>query len=123
MPKKEKVEKIPIEVVIKKANEGASPYWFSPDTLEYFNSQVTTWALKKGDKAYFISSERRTKDWAHKHWSMFFKEGEGTGQEDEEYTIREVNMKTGDVHTAPGTKFQEFDTLASAKKKLKEILT
>jgi len=45
---------IPIEEVIK-ANKKAGQFWFSPATLEFFQSQVSPWAVKKNSKAYFIS--------------------------------------------------------------------
>jgi len=110
---------IPIEEVIK-ANKKAGQFWFSPATLEFFQSQVSPWAVKKNSKAYFISAERRSKEWFRVHWGHIFKDEVGTEQKEALYTIREADLDTGNIRTIG--EFQEFDNLAKAKKKLKELV-
>lgn len=103
------VKQIPMREVIE-TNKKKGQYWFSPDTMKFFDSQVGGWAYKKGDYAYFISSEKFTGDRAM-----------GVPAKPRRYSIRKMNMTTGDVSTVG--EFQEFSTEKSAQNKLALILS
>ena len=41
------------------AENGHSKYWFSADTIRFFNSRISDLCWKIKDKIYFISSEKQ----------------------------------------------------------------
>lgn len=47
---------------IKNANERRGHRWFSPDTMRWFNSRVSSTVYPVPDGAVFVSSERRWDD-------------------------------------------------------------
>lgn len=75
---------------VRKANKASGQYWFSPDTMRFFNSVVET-GLYGG--RFFVTSERR-------ELSM-----------PKLYTVREA-LPDGDIRTIGG--FQGFNTLENA---------
>ena len=98
---------------VKRRAEKGSPFFFNPETMRYFSSRVSELAWSKGDlknyqteDIYFITSERDTS--FHKH------SGSTRG-----YTVRLCD-KTGDIQKV--SEFQEFGTLAQARKFIKEVL-
>ncbi len=84
----------------KKANKLAGNYWFSPDTMDFFQSKIHEF---DEDSGVFITSE----------CGPF-------GKGPRAYTIRKANFQTGRVSTVGG--FQAFDTLSSAKTAAKKII-
>ena len=99
------VEKIPMKDVIVKANRSeASKYWFSPDTMKFFNTDFGGHAWKKGNEVYFITSERRS----------------GSGKR-RRYSIRKMDWKTGRIGTFG--EFQEFSTEKQAMRRMNEVLS
>ena len=88
-------------------NAKAGQYFFSPETMKFFNSRVGGEAFEKDGIAYFITSEKFTMFPEHI-------------SEPRKFTLRSMDMKTGDVRTVG--EFQQFNTEAQAKKKLKEIV-
>ena len=95
----EKVTTIPMREIEEK-NRKAEKYWFSPDTLKFFKSRYGGTAYKKGNYAYFISSEKAPYG-------------------ERKYTIRKANLKTGGIDTVGD--FNKM-TKSQADKKLKTIL-
>jgi len=98
---------------VKRRAEKGSPFFFTPETMRFFSSRVSELAWSKGDlkdyqteDIYFITSERDTS--FHKH------SGSTRG-----YTVRLCD-KTGDIQKV--SEFQEFGTLAQARKSIKEVL-
>lgn len=98
---KAKYEKVPM-FVVKAKNYEAGQHWFSPDTMRFFNSKVPDEAIKKGDKAYFVSQEDNF---------------DRTGKT---YTLRVADLKTGDVDTIG--EFGEITSKSEAEKKLLEVV-
>lgn len=98
---------------VKRRAEKGSPYFFNADTMRYFSSRISELAWIKGDlknyqteDIFFITSE---KDTGHlKHAGSV-----------RSYTVR-VCDKNGDIKTV--SKFQEFETLAQARRFVKEVL-
>jgi len=43
---------------VKELNARNGNYWFSPGTMRFFNSRICKRVEVKGNKAYFVSSER-----------------------------------------------------------------
>ena len=50
--------KVSMNRVVDLYNEVTNGYWFSKDTMRFFNSRLPKIAYLKGDKYYFISSEK-----------------------------------------------------------------
>ena len=75
---------------IRRANEDARMYWFSPDTMRFFRSRVSDQVYQGPGGIYFVSSER--------------------GPEmPRMYTVRRFRPDTGGVETA-----EEFQGYAKA---------
>lgn len=98
--KKKTYEKVPMWKIEKK-NMDAGQYWFSQDTKRFFKSKVPDEAIKKGNSAYFISSET-----------------DPNGKT--AFTIREADLKTGSINTVGD--FHSFNTRDEAKKELNKVL-
>jgi len=77
------------------------PHWFSKGAQRFFNSRWSLTYYRKGNKGYFISSEKYE-------------------CEARLYTIREFDFDTKSMNTIG--KFQEFTTKREALKCLKEKL-
>ena len=83
---------------IKEANRKNGHYWFSPGTMQFFNSIVESELLEGG---FFITSEKFKKD------------------SPKRYTIRQITNNKGQIKTAG--KFQDFKTLQSARKGVEKL--
>lgn len=81
----------------KRANEGSGHYWFSPDTMRFFNSKVHGDLITIGERQFFITSEQ------------------GPHQDKPLYSIREA-MADATVDTIG--EFQGYPSVASAKRDL-----
>ena len=110
MVHKMKAEQIPMWR-LKMMNEEAGKFFFSRDTMRFFDSKLSPYAYKKGNYAYFISSEQFHAPETEYH---------PTYSAPRKYTIRKMNLKSGDV-TGVG-EFQEFSSNEEARAKLKKIL-
>jgi hypothetical protein len=88
-------------------NAKAGQYFFSPDTMKFFDSRVGGEAFVKDDKAFFITSEKFSDRLEHI-------------SEPRKFTIRSMDMRTGSVSTVG--EFQGFSTESQAKKKLRELV-
>lgn len=88
---------------IKDHNKQAGYHFFDADTMRFFRSRVSA-EVHKG--RYFVTSEQ--------HASRY-------GDSPRRYTIREYNSATGSVETATGCEFQEFETLAQAKRAMRKL--
>lgn len=84
-----------------KGNTDAGQFFFSKDTMSFFNSRIieNSW---NGD-GYFITGERFEK----------------TAEYPEKFTIRRGDTETFKVSSDTG--FQKFDTLADARRELREL--
>lgn len=91
---------IPIYDVERK-NVKAGNYWFSPDSMRFFKSRTGDTAYVKGNKAYFVSSEKYER-------------------EPRKYSVRVSDLKTGSVNTVG--EFQQFSSSSGAKNKILKIL-
>jgi hypothetical protein len=98
-------EKISIDVIRQK-NRQAGMYWFEPSTMRFFNSHISDTAWKKGDKAYFISSEQF--------------DPLNYPEVPRKFSVRVADLDTGEVGTVG--EFQGFDTRSDAKKKIMELI-
>lgn len=87
---------------IKHLNASKGGFWFSPDTMRFFNSRIARTAIVKGDYAYFITSEQREYDTPRK------------------YSIRKANLDTGDISTVG--EFHSYVTHSEARKVLRDIV-
>ena len=96
-----KLKNIPMRDIIN-LNEKKGKFWFKPKTLKFFNSRFGGTVVEKvGTKrAFFVSSEKGP-------------------NEQRRYSVRKVNLKTGDIDTVGD--FNRMTEL-QAKKKLKTIL-
>jgi hypothetical protein len=97
---KSKREKIPM-YVIKAKNYEIGHHWFDKDTLRFFNSKIPKEAIKKGNHAYFITSETNPSDKTA-------------------FTIRKADLKTGKIDTEG--EFFKFETRSEAQAELNKIL-
>ena len=100
-------ETIPISEVIR-----LNDNWFSEDSKRFFRSRWDNYAFRNKESmfAYFISSE--------KHVSYF-----ANIDEPRKYTIRKINMITGDFSNDDGIfKFQAYPTRRKALSGLKKYL-
>lgn len=105
--KKMEYDYVPMKEIIKK-NKEANRHFFDDDTKRFFSSRWEATAYKKGDKAYFVTSEQ-----------FISPSGEKAPRK---YTIRQANLKTGQVETAKDYEFQQFETRQDAQKEIKNIL-
>ena len=83
------------------AENGHSKYWFTADTMRFFNCRISELCWKIKDKIYFISSEKQCKKY------------------DRLYTIR-LCLTDGEIKTIG--KFQEYKTKNEARHIIKGIL-
>ena len=86
---------------IKELNQKAGNYWFEPDTLRFFKSRLDKYAYKKGNKAYFVSSEQSP------YGSRM-------------YSVRVADLKTGNINTVGD--FMKYGSRESALKEIKKII-
>lgn len=77
---------------LKRLNKQNGMFWFSPDTMRFFNSKIES-GIIKGE--YFISSERRPDESKRR------------------YTVRKVNWENGDIETF--SDFMQFSTADTAR--------
>lgn len=75
----------------KHLNESKGKFYFSPDTMSFFKSEVEYWT----NSGFFITSEK------------------GPAQTKKMFTIRRANFETGNVENI--SKFQEYKTFDAAK--------
>jgi len=105
MKEEEKAPKtIPMRVVMA-ANQDAGKYFFSDDTMNFFNSRVggTAYLIPGSDtEGYFITSEKSPYEKRRK------------------YSIRKFDLSTGSVWTKG--KFQDYNTEKQAEDALQELL-
>ena len=87
------------------AENGYSKYWFSTDTMRFFNCRISELCWKIRDEIYFISSEKQPEDNKKKY--------------DRLYTIR-LCLSDGEIKTV--SKFQEYENINEARKIIKGIL-
>jgi hypothetical protein len=92
---------------VMEINAKAGQYFFTPESMKFFNSRVGGDAFVKGSRAFFITSERFSDPAEHI-------------SEPRKFTIRSMRLKTGEISTEG--KFQEFPTMAQAKKRLMELI-
>jgi len=83
------------------AENGHSKYWFTADTIRFFNSHISELCWKIKDRIYFISSEKQSEKY------------------DRLYTIR-LCLSDGEIKTIG--KFQEYENMNEARKIIKGIL-
>jgi len=83
------------------AENGHSKYWFSADTIRFFNSRISDLCWKIKDKIYFISSEKQSEKYNRL------------------YTIR-LCLLDGEIKTV--SEFQEYKTINEARNIIKGIL-
>lgn len=79
-------------------------HWFDRDTKSFFSSRWSSMAYKKGNDAYFISSEKKG-----------FDRLSGRG-----YSIRKMDLKTGEIDTIG--EFNKYSTRSQANTALNKIL-
>ena len=110
---------------VKRINAQSGHYYFSPDTMRFFNSRICGELI---NNRYFVTSERQ-------HDSM------NHAMRPRQYSVREFNFDTGDVRTArvevpkawakttsqgplaTETHFYSgFDSAREAKRTIKELL-
>lgn len=82
------------------SNLNPEGHWFDKGTMRFFNCRLPSIGYTKGDKYYFISSEK----------NMGYNRA---------YTIRELDRNTGDIETIGS--FNEM-TRVEARKELANIL-
>ena len=87
------------------AENGHSKYWFTADTMRFFNCHISELCWKIKDKIYFISSEKQTENKLKKY--------------DRLYTIR-LCLTDGEIKNIG--EFQEYKTKNEARNKIKRIL-
>jgi len=87
------------------AENGHSKYWFTADTMRFFNCHISELCWKIKDRIYFISSEKQTENNLKKY--------------DRLYTIR-LCLTDGEIKTIG--KFQEYKTKNEARHIIKGIL-
>ena len=85
---------------IKKCNEWAGKYWFSPDTLRFFKSRIGDTVHQGKGGIYFISSEVPP-------------------HSPRQYTVRRFDPKKYGVNTVGD--FQAFATRAAAERMAKKL--
>ena len=99
---------------IIKINKAKGRYFFSPDTMKYFNT-ITDFEVykKKGTKHvfYFVTSEKRGRI---KHY-----DGTVTPAGKRRFTVRKFERKSGRVSTVG--EFHSHNTLIQARKKASEL--
>jgi len=83
------------------AENGHSKYWFSADTIRFFNSRISDLCWKIKDRIYFISSEKQSEKYNRL------------------YTIR-LCLLDGEIKTV--SEFQEYKTINEARNIIKGIL-
>lgn len=98
--KKEKYDKVSM-YEIKKKNQEIGHHWFSKDTMKFFKTKIPNDALKKGDYAYFITSETNPSG-------------------ETKYSIRKANLKTGVIDTEG--EFFKFKSEEEAKNEMYKIM-
>ncbi len=82
-------------------NADKGRHWFEPDTMRFFKTRLCGNALPGNNgNMFFVSSERGP-------------------NKVRAYSVREFEVNTGTVNTVG--KFQEFDTLYQANKRLNEL--
>ena len=86
---------------IKAKNKAIGHHFFERATSKYFGSSYPKDAKVRGNYAYFVTSEI---------------DPAGVKR----YSIREADLKTGEVRTAEGTEFHAYKTDAEAKKIMNE---
>ena len=82
------------------ADNGYSKYWFSTDTMRFFNCRVSELCWKIKDEIYFITSEKQP------NYNRY-------------YTIR-LCFPNGEIKTVDD--FQKYKNINEARHKIKEIL-
>jgi hypothetical protein len=84
---------------IKRANADAGNHWFSPDTLRFFSSRIssTTYGPDSAGRVYFVSSERSGFDY----------------DTPRKYSVRYFTPETRGIDTHG--EFLAYDTLAQAQ--------
>ena len=82
---------------IKKFHKG---YWFTPDTMAFFNSKVYEGVVEMESGFYFISSEKN----------------QGMPRR---YTVRHMSKETGNISSF--SEFQQFRTKRQAEKWVVEV--
>ena len=83
---------------VKQANKRYGRYWFSPETMSFFNSIIETSLL---DEGFFVTSERYDLE------------------DPKRYTIRKVKNVSGHIITIG--RFKEFKSLKKALEKVHEL--
>jgi hypothetical protein len=88
---------------IKEASQKGSKHYFDKSTMQFFKSRVSKTALYNRDSgiAYFITSEQFEK-------------------QSRKYSIRKINMHTGNIETVG--EFGEFNTRLEAWQNIIKIL-
>jgi hypothetical protein len=86
---------------IKELNQSKGQYFFSPSTTSFFKSKYPQYALKKGNYAYFVT-------------------GETNPSQETKFTIRKINLETGDTSTEG--EFFEYSSRWEAEKEMRKLL-
>jgi len=86
---------------LKQTNKNNGMYFFSKDTMKFFNSKIEFKLINKNNKQYFITSERYYKD------------------DPKLYTVRMVTDEKASIQTV--SEFQEFNTIEKARQYIKEL--
>lgn len=103
-------EKIPIWQ-LQRIDQETGHHWFEKGAMKFFDSKIPKYAYKKGDYAYFISSEQFHSPTTSYHSAYSLPR---------KWSLRKTNLKTGDTTTAGD--FQQYESYDEAKKKLKELI-
>ncbi len=97
-------DKIKTVADVMSLNAKKGMFFFSPDTLKFFNSRILGGELQGNNKNLFITSEKQPSFRGEKTFRRF--------------SIRKVNKKSGDISTVG--EFQQFATQKQAEKFIKD---
>lgn len=98
--KQKKPVKIPMWEIERK-NIQIGHHWFEPATKRFFRSKIPNEAIKRGNYAYFVTSETNPNN-------------------ETKFSIRKADLKTGIIHTEG--EFFKYNSRAEANMELKKIL-
>ena len=87
--------------VVKQVSKKHDKHFFDDSTMRFFNSRISQDAIKSGNMAYFVSSEKFD------------------SKTPRLYSVRAINLDTGKIETIPD--FQHFKSNQQAWKFIKNI--
>lgn len=95
-----------LETEIRERSQKKGGYFFSPETMRFFSSRISSLMWFKDDLIYFITSEADKGYIQHKGSTRA-------------YTVRTIDSN-GNIETIG--EFQQYETLYQARKAIKEII-